>query len=112
MKIKAIHNFAHNGEHYAAGETIENIPAHAAKNLVLMGRAQFSDDEDAEPNEDDIEIDRKAKKIADAQGIDISQIVGTGEDGLITVKDIRDAIAQRNRSQGGLTTANAGGIVE
>lgn len=54
------------------------------------------DDEDGEP--DTVEVSDAAGKLADAEGIDLTQVEGTGAHGNIMKGDVEKAIADRDAS--------------
>lgn len=90
---------------------VKTMSERYAKILVKMKRASWLDQveqqsvdqipqkPESEPVPVEIKASKAAKALAESVGIDLSKVIGTGNDGAITKPDVEAFIAAQNQAQ-------------
>ncbi|MCW1937522.1 E3 binding domain-containing protein [Pseudomonas sp. MDMC_285] len=70
-----------------------------ARVLQSLGRGTYGDEATAkaiEPKKEEAKASKAARELAEAAGVDLEKVVGTGNDGAITKPDVEAFIAALN----------------
>lgn len=74
----------HDGTEYEPGDEVEMSPAEAEANgLVAIGAVEVTEE---------VSATDAAEELAEEEGVDLSDVEGTGADGKVLKSDVQDAI--------------------
>ena len=84
MMVVAQEPLKHDGDTYEPGDEVDMTPEEAEENgLVAIGAVTMTEE---------VEATDAAVELAEEEGVDLSEIEGTGSDGKVLKSDVQDAL--------------------